>query len=127
MEKNTKITKNTKIAMAIALATTLAAPVWASGTLKIDSVSKVTTASGTNLIVTSTCEKGRGKVKVWVHNTATLAQTKVHTARNGCGKMASKTGQTESVPVNSLPAGDYVVVVRQDGKQSAPSAAISIP
>ena len=119
--------KNTKIAMAIALATTLTAPVWASGTLKIDSVSKVTTASGTNLIVTSTCEKGRGKVKVWVHNTATLAQTKVHTARNGCGKMASKTGQTESVPVNSLPAGDYVVVVRQDGKQSAPSAAISIP
>ena len=119
--------KNTKIAMAIALATTLTAPVWASGTLKIDSVSKVTTPSGTNLIVTSTCEKGRGKVKVWVHNTTTLAQTKVHTARNGCGKMASKTGQTESVPVNSLPAGDYVVVVRQDGKQSAPSASISIP
>ena len=116
-----------KSALALSLAATIAAPVLASGTLKVDSVSKVTTASGTNLIVTSTCEKGRGKVKVWVHNTATLAQTKVHTARNGCGKMASKTGQTESVPVNSLPDGDYVVVVRQDGKQSAPSAPISIP
>jgi uncharacterized protein (DUF2141 family) len=116
-----------KFAMAIALAATLSSPVWAGGTLKIDSVSKVETASGTNLIVTSTCEKGRGKVKVWVHNTASLAQTKVYTARNGCGKLASKTGQTESVPVNSLPPGDYVVVVRQDGKQSAPSTPISIP
>lgn len=119
--------KFTKMATAAAAVVTLSSPAWAMGTLAISSVTKLDTAAGTNLIVTSTCEKGEGTVKIWVHETSTLTQTKVFTSKGGCKKLWATSGKTVTVPVNSLPAGTYHVILRQDGKQSAPSETISLP
>ena len=117
--------------MTFALAATamaaVSAPVYAMGTLAISSVSKITTATGDSLIVTATCVKDEGKVKIWVSETSTLAQTKIFTARKDCGKAAATTGTTVSVSVNNLPPGTYHVILRQDGVQSAPSEMITLP
>jgi flavoprotein len=55
----------------------LSTPAWAMGTLAISSVAKISTATGDNLIVTATCVKDEGKVKIWVSETTTLVQTKI--------------------------------------------------
>lgn len=119
-----KMTKFALVATAIAALSTSAS---AKGTLAISSVSKISTATGDSLIVTSTCVKDEGKVKIWVSEINTLVQTKIFTSRKDCGKMAATNGTTVSVPVNSLPAGTYHVILRQDGVQSAPSGQISLP
>jgi uncharacterized protein (DUF2141 family) len=119
--------KFAKLALAISAVATLSTPAWALGTLAISSATKISTATGDSLIVTATCVRNKGTVKIWVHETTTLAQTKIFTSRKDCGKMAATTGTTVSVAVNSLPAGTYHVILRQDGVQSAPSAPISLP
>jgi hypothetical protein len=124
---NFNMNKLTKLALAAAAMATLPAAAWALGTLGISSATKITTATGDSLIVTSTCVKDAGKVRIWVSETTTLAQTKIFTARKECGKMAATSGVTVSVPVNSLPAGTYHVILRQNGVQSAPSAPITLP
>lgn len=116
-----------KFALAATALAALSTPAWAQGTLAISSVAKISTATGDNLIVTSTCVKDAGKVSIWVSETTTLVQTKIFTTRKECGKTSSSTGTTVSVPVNSLPGGTYHVVLRQDGVQSAPSGQISLP
>lgn len=117
----------TKFVLAATAIAALSTPAWAMGTLAISSVSKITTATGDSLIVTSTCVKDRGNVKIWVSETSTLVQTKIFTGRKDCGKAASTTGTTVSVPVNNLPPGTYHVILRQDGVQSAPSEMITLP
>ena len=117
----------TKFALAATAIAALSTPAWAMGTLAISSVSKITTATGDSLIVTATCVKDEGKVKIWVSETSTLAQTKIFTARKDCGKAAATTGTTVSVSVNNLPPGTYHVILRQDGVQSAPSEMITLP
>ncbi len=117
----------TKFALAAMAIAALSTPAWALGTLTISSVSKITTATGDSLIVTTTCVKDEGTVKIWVSETTTLKQTKIFTTRKDCGKMAATTGTTVSVPVNNLPPGTYHVILRQDGVQSAPSEMITLP
>lgn len=117
----------TKLALAVSAMATLTSPAWAAGTLAISSASKINTAAGTNLIVTSTCKRNAGSVKIWVHETSTLAQTKVFESNGSCKKLWATSGKTHTVSVNSLPAGNYHVILRQDGVQSAPSAPISLP
>ena len=117
----------TKFALAASAAAALSTPAWAMGTLAISSVAKISTATGDNLIVTATCVKDEGKVKIWVSETSTLVQTKIFEARKDCGKMAATSGTTVSVPVNNLPPGTYHVILRQDGVQSAPSGMIMLP
>ena len=117
----------TKMAIAAAAVVTLSSPAWAMGTLAISSVTKLETAAGTNLIVTSTCVKDEGTVKIWLHETSTLAQTKVFTSKGDCKKLWATSGKTVTVPVDGIPAGTYHVILRQDGKQSAPSDIISLP
>ena len=119
--------KFTKLALAVAAMASLPTAAWALGTLGISSATKITTATGNSLIVTSTCVKDAGKVRIWVSETTTLAQTKIFTARKECGKMAATTGTTVSVSVNSLAPGTYQVILKQDGVQSAPSAPITLP
>ena len=119
--------KFAKLGLAVSAIAALSAPAFAAGTLAISSATKVNTATGANLIVTSTCKRKAGTVKIWVHETSTLAQTKVFTSEGSCGKLWATTGKTVSVAVNSLPAGNYHVILRQDGVQSAPSAPISLP
>lgn len=119
--------KLTKFALTATAIAALSTPAWAMGTLAISSVAKISTATGDNLIVTSTCVRGEGTVKIWVSEINTLVQTKIFTSRKDCGKMAATNGTTVSVPVNSLPAGTYHVILRQDGVQSAPSGQISLP
>jgi uncharacterized protein (DUF2141 family) len=116
-----------KIALALSAMATLSSPAWAMGTLAISSATKINTAAGANLVVTSTCKRNAGTVKIWVHETSTLAQTKVHTSKGDCKKLWATSGKTLTVSVNSLPAGTYHVILRQDGVQSAPSAPISLP
>lgn len=116
-----------KLALAAAVMATLPTAAWALGTLGISSATKITTATGNSLVVTSTCVKDAGKVRIWVSETTTLAQTKIFTTRKECGKMAATTGTTVSVSVNSLPPGNYHVILRQNGVQSAPSAPITLP
>jgi uncharacterized protein (DUF2141 family) len=119
--------KLTKIALAVSALATVSSPAWAMGTLAISSASKIDTAAGTNLIVTSTCVRNKGTVKIWVHETKTLAQTKIFTSDGTCKKLWATSGKTHTVSVNSLPAGTYHVILRQDGVQSAPSAPITLP
>jgi uncharacterized protein (DUF2141 family) len=117
----------TKLALAAMALATLSTPAWALGTLTISSVSKITTATGDSLIVTATCVKDRGNVKIWVSETSTLVQTRIFTTRKDCGKLAATSGTTVSVPVNNLAPGTYHVILRQDGVQSAPSELITLP
>jgi hypothetical protein len=119
--------KFAKIALVASAVATLTSPAWAMGTLAISSATKINTAAGTNLIVTSTCVRNAGTVKIWVHETTTLAQTKIFTSDGTCKKLWATSGKTHTMSVNSLPAGTYHVILRQDGVQSAPSAPITLP
>jgi uncharacterized protein (DUF2141 family) len=126
-QREFKMNRLTKLALMGAAIATLPTAAWALGTLGISSATKITTATGNSLIVTSTCVKDAGKVRIWVSETSSLAQTKIFTARKECGKTAATTGTTVSVPVNSLAPGTYQVILKQDGVQSAPSAPIKLP
>ncbi len=119
--------KFAKLAMAAAALASLPSAAWALGTLSISSATKITTSAGTSLIVTATCKKNAGKVKIWVHETTSLAQTKVFTSKGSCDNTSATSGRTVTVSVNSLPTGTYHVILRQDGVQSAPSAPIMLP